>query len=195
MTRKMWLGAALTAGLVGCAALQQFSALRQVVFTLGRIGTGRLAGVSLTRIASYSTLSATEVARITIAVARKDLPLDFVLDVHADNPIENKVAATMVRLAWSLYLDDKQTISGVVDTSITIPSGGQVVIPMRMRLNLMEFFDGPAEDLVNIAAAVAGLNTDPTRVSLRAVPTINTPIGPIAYPTPITIVTRTVGGP
>lgn len=195
MTRKMGLVVALTLGLVGCATLQQIGALRQVAFALGRIGTGRLAGVDLTRIASYSTLSATDIARITIAVARKDLPLDFVLDVHADNPAENKVAATMVRLAWSLYLDDKQTISGVVDTSLTIPSGGRVVIPMRMRLNLMQFFDGPADDLVNLAAAVAGLNTDPTRVTLRATPTINTPIGPISYPTPITIVTRTVGGP
>lgn len=195
MTRKLGLVVALTVGLVGCATLQQIGALRQVAFTLGRIGTGRLAGVDLARIASYSTLSATDIARITIAVARNDLPLDFVLDVQASNPVDNTVAATMSRLAWSLYLDDKQTISGVVDTALTIPSGGQVVIPIRMRLNLMQFFDGPAQDLVNLAAAVAGLNTDPTRVSLRAVPTINTPIGPISYPTPITIVTKTVGGP
>jgi len=61
-------------------------------------------------------------------------------------------------------------------------------------VNLYEFFGGSAESLLNLAAGLAGLNADPTRITLRATPTINTPIGPIAYPTPITIATRTVGG-
>ena len=45
-----------------------------------------------------------------------------------------------------------------------------------------------------LATALAGLNADPTRISLKAVPTIDTPIGPISYPNPVTIVSRTVGG-
>ena len=66
---------------------------------------------------------------------------------------------------------------------------------MRMRVNLLQFFDGPAESLVDLAASVAGLSSDPTRISLRGVPTIDTPLGRISYPAPITIISRTVGGP
>ena len=43
--------------------------------------------------------------------------------------------------------------------------------------------------------AEAGLGSRRTEVALRAVPTIDTPLGPIQYPGAITIVRRAVGGP
>jgi len=178
----------------GCATLQQIVALRQVAFSLDGVRDGRLAGVRLDRIADYHDLTAVELARLGIAAARNDLPLEFRVDVRADNPADNRATATMVRLAWTLLLDDKETVHGVLDTSYALPPGQPVVIPLQMTLNLREFFSGSAESLVNLAAGLAGLHADPTRIALRAVPTINTPLGPISYPTPITIVSRTVGG-
>jgi hypothetical protein len=177
-----------------CATLQQVAALRQVTFALAGVQDGRLAGVALDRIASYKDLTAVDIGRLTLAIARSDLPLTFRVNVRADNPADNGTAATMVRLAWSLYLDDKETINGVLDTSYVLPPGQPVVIPLPMRLNLLQFFDGPAETLVNLAAELAGLSADPARIVLRAVPSIDTPLGPIVYPSPITIVSRTVGG-
>ncbi len=177
-----------------CATLQQLAALRQVAFSLTGVQDGRLAGVSLARIRAYQDLSTIEVGRLALAFARNDVPLEFTVNVGAENPAENGATATMVRLAWSLFLDEKETIHGVLDTSYALPPGQPVIIPLQMRLNLREFFNGPAEDLLNLAAGLAGLNADPTRISLRAVPSINTPLGVIAYPNPITIVSRTVGG-
>lgn len=178
-----------------CATLQQFAALRHVDFSLERVGQGRLAGVDLSRVRSYSSLSAVEIGRITVALARNELPLEFVVDVRADNPVSNQTAATMVRLAWSLFINEKETIAGVLDTSITLPPGEPTIIPMRMRVDLMKFFDGPAQSLVDLAIAVAGLDSKPATVMLKAVPTISTPLGPMSYPSPITIMSRTVGGP
>lgn len=192
--KRLALLALLALLAAGCATLQQIAALRQVDFSLAGVQRGRLAGVDLSRVTSYSDLTAVDVGRIALALAQKDLPLEFQLDVRAENPADNKVTATMVRLAWSLFLNDKETINGVIDTTLTLPPGQPVNLPFQLRLNLLQFFDGPAQDLVNLAAALAGLKADPTRVSLRAVPTINTPIGPITYPSPITIVSRTVGG-
>ncbi len=177
-----------------CATLQQIAALRQVDFSLAGTRNARLAGVDLSRIRSYSDLSAVDIGRIGLAVARKDLPLEFQLDVRGENPADNSVTATMVRLAWSLFLNDKETISGTLDTTLAFPPGRPTTFPLRMRLNLVQFFDGPAESLVDLAASVAGLSSDPTRISLRAVPTIDTPLGRISYPTPITIASRTIGG-
>lgn len=180
--------------LAACATLQQIAALRQVDFSLAGTRNARLAGVDIARIRSYRDLSATDIGRIGFALARKDLPFEFDLDVRGLNPAENSVTATMVRLAWSLLLDDKETISGTLDTTLTFPPGQPAIFPMRMRLNLMQFFDGPAESLVNLAASIAGISSDPTRIALRGVPTIDTPLGRISYPSPITIVSRTVGG-
>jgi hypothetical protein len=184
------LGTAAT----GCASLQQLIALRQVDFSLGGVGNGRLAGVDLSRISSYRNLTAVDLGRITLALAQNNLPLEFQVDVRAENPADNKVTARLIRLAWSLYLNDKETISGTLDTTFSLPPGSPVTIPMQMRLNLLQFFNGPAQSLVDLAASIAGLGKDSTKVSLRAVPTVDTPLGPISYPTPITIASRTVGG-
>lgn len=178
----------------GCAALQQLAALRNVRFDLGAVSGGRLAGVDLSRIRDFGDLSAVDAGRITLAVARRDLPLEFVVDLRAENPVENGVTARMVRFAWALLINDRETISGVIDTAIVIPSGPPVVIPLRMRLDLFTFFDGPARDLVALAASVAGADRDPTTLKLTAVPTIDTPLGPMSYPSPITVVNRTLGG-
>ncbi len=192
--RRQALAILLLAALSACATLQQIAALRQVAFALAGVQDGRLAGVPLARIASYQDLTAVEIGRIALALARDDLPLAFRVDVRAENPAVNQATATMVRLAWSLYLDDKETINGVLDSSYALPPGQPVVIPLHMELNLRQFFNGPAESLVNLAAGLAGLRANPARIALRAVPSIDTPLGPMAYPSPITIVSRTVGG-
>ena len=187
-------GFALLILIAGCASLQQLIALRQVDFSLGGVGNGRLAGVDLSRVSSYRNLTAVDLGRITVALAQNDLPLEFQVDVRAENPAENKVTARLIRLAWSLYINNKETNSGTHDTTFSHPPGAPVTIPMQMRLNLLQFFNGPAQSLVDLAASIAGLSKDSTKVSLRAVPTVDTPLGPISYPTPITIASRTVGG-
>jgi hypothetical protein len=184
---------AMATTVLGCATLRQIAALRHVDFALAGVQDGRLAGVRLDRIASYRDLSATEIGRLALAVARDELPLSFTVNVQAENPAGNATSATMMRLAWTLLLDDKETISGTVDSSYTLPAGTPVTIPLRLALDLTEFFDGSTESLIDLAAGLAGVRADPTRITLRAVPTIDTPLGPIQYPQPITIVNRTVG--
>jgi hypothetical protein len=187
------LGTLALAGLVGCATLQQIAALRNVSFALAGVREGRLAGVRLERIASYRDLSATELGRIALAIAGNQVPLSFTVNLRAENPADNGTTATMVRLAWTLLLDDKETIHGVLDTAYALPPGQPVTIPLQMSLNLSEFFDGPTESLIDLAAGLAGMRADPTRVTLRAVPSIDTPLGRMSYPSPITIVNQTVG--
>ncbi|HXY68159.1 MAG TPA: hypothetical protein VEH62_01835 [Gemmatimonadales bacterium] len=188
------LAPAALAALAGCATIRQLTALRRVDFSIAGVEDGRLAGVELRRIAAYDDLGPLDVGRIALAVTRRDVPLDFRVMVRADNPADNGTAATVVKLAWTLLLDDRETIHGVLDTAVTIPPGETATIPLPMRVNLREFFDGPARSLVDLAASVAGLGSRPTRIAVRAVPTIDTPLGPITYPSPITIVSRTVGG-
>ena len=176
-----------------CASLQQLAALHKVQFDLGDVRGGRLAGVDLNRVHSYSDLTITDGARLAAAVAANDLPLEFTLNLNAENPASNSVTARMIRLQWSLLLQDRETISGVIDTAIALPPGQPQVIPMRMSLNLIEFFGGSAPDLFNLAMGLAGADAEPTSVSLRALPTVSTPVGPIDYPSPITVVSHTVG--
>lgn len=185
--------AILALTLWGCATLQQMAALRNVDFSLDRLSGVQLAGIDLARIDSYDDLGFTDAARLVLAVSEGDLPLDFELHLLAENPAENSTDARLVRMDWTLLLQDRKTLSGVLDEEVVLPPGEPRDIPMTITLNLIDFFDGSAQDLLELALSLAGQGGAPKEVSLQATPVVSTPLGPIRYPGPITIVSREVG--
>jgi hypothetical protein len=190
-----WLElAALTALLAGCATLQQIAALRHVDFAIDRASGARLAGIELSRVRSYNDLTPAQVASLGVSLARRELPLAFQLHLRAENPAENSVTARLLEMDWWLLIDNRETVSGTLVRSFELPPGQPRDIPLEIRLDLLEFFDDQARDMVELALAVAGAGGAPKRVAVRASPTIDTAIGPIRYPQPITIVSREVGG-
>jgi hypothetical protein len=183
----------LSLGASACATMQQVMALRDVDFALDRVANVRLAGVELDGMRSFSDLAFTDVARLTLAVADQDLP--FSLDVHltALNPADNSVDARVVRMDWTLLLEGRETLSGVFDDEIVLPPGQPRGIPIPITLNLVEFFDGSARDLAELAMSLAGVGGESAEIALRASPVVQTVLGPIRYPRPITLVRTTVG--
>lgn len=180
---------ALLLFLPGCATLQGLLALRDVDFSLDGVGEVRLAGVDLSRIQRYEDLTVLDAARVVTALTLGELPLELRLDVRADNPIGNP-EARLLGLDWTLFLQDRETVGGGLPGAVTIPAEGSALVPLAVRLDLLEFFDGNARDLVNLALSLAGQEAPPTEIRLEALPTVETPLGPIRYPRPITI--RTV---
>ncbi len=171
----------------GCATLREVAAIRNVNFDLDRVTEMRLAGVSLSKIRSYQDLGLTEMTQLGMALAEQNVPLEFNLHLRAENPPDNKVQARLVRMDWTLLLQDRDTISGVLDQEIILPPGQPQDVPLAIHLDLLEFFDGGVRDLVEFALALAGEGGAPKNIALRATPTIDTAIGPIRYPQPITI--------
>jgi len=187
--RRLALGLLLAAAAAGaCATLQQIVALQNVEFAIDGVGSGRLAGIDLARIRSANDVSAVDASRIAAALADDELPLEFTVDVRAENPADNSTTARMVRFAWTLLLDDRETVEGVIDREVTLPPGEPQIVPVRVSLNLVEFFDGNAQELLNLALRFAGARSESADVKLRATPTIETPLGPMNYPATITIV-------
>jgi len=179
---------------VSCATLQQIAALRSVDFQLDRLANVRVAGIDASSVSSYSDLSIMDAARVGAALARKELPLSFQLHIRAENPSDNPVTARLVRMQWTLLLDETETISGLIDQELELPPGQPRDIPVSISLDLFDFFERSGPDLFNLALNIVGVGDEPSRVAIRAQPTINTALGPISYPQPITIVDRSVGG-
>jgi hypothetical protein len=177
----------------GCATLQQIAALRQVDFAIDRVGNARLAGVSLDRVRQYQDLTALEVARIGTALARGTVPMEFDLHVSALNPADNSVAARLIAMDWTLLLEERETIAGRIEREIVLEPGVASDIPIVIALDLADFFQKNARDLVDLALSVSGAGGAPKEVALRAQPTIQTALGPIRYPEPITIVSGQIG--
>ena len=124
---------------------------------------------------------------------RRDLPLALEIAILAENPADNVADARLVGMDWTLLLQGRETLSGSVEGETLLHRGRPTTIPMVVRVNLVEFFEGSARDLFDLALSLTGTGGASQQVTLRAVPVIETPFGPIAYPEPITIVSGEVG--
>jgi len=183
----------LLAAVSACATVRQLTALKQVTFAIEGVRGIRLAGVPLDNVRRPSDVNALDAARIGAAVLNHRIPLEFDIHVGGTNPADNPTTARLVRLQWTLDLNGHETVSGIIDTAYTFAPGITTDVRVPIRLDLAQFFQNSAQDALDLALGLAGLGSRPTEVVIRAVPTIDTPLGAITYPSPITIVRRTVG--
>jgi len=163
----------LLGSIVGCATAKEIIALRQVEFRFDRLSNARVAGITLDRIHSYDDVTPVDLARLAIAVASKDVPLD--ITVH------------LVAMDWTYLVDDRDLVSGRLTEPFQFVPGQPRDVPIPVTFNLARAFDGDGAALLNTALALAGQRTSEHKVSLRISPTVDTSVGPIRYPTPITI--------
>ncbi len=182
-----------------CAALSDMAAvlanLQRLKFKIGSVRNFRLLGLDISGKSKLSDFNALDALRLFEAYRSKKLPVDFVVDVLAINPNDGtggtrQTTSTLTGLECRLLIDGKPTIMGNIDRPVEIPGTGQEsVIPLRLSLDLLEFFeDKRYEDLIQMALAIGGQSGTASRLSLDAQPTVSTPFGPMTYPGRITII-------
>ena len=182
-----------------CAALNEMAAalanLQRLRFKIGDVHGFRLAGIEVSGKTRLGQFSAMDALALLNTFRTKKLPAEFVLDVLAVNPNDGtagtaRTTSTLTSLECRLLIDGKPTVTGNIDQPMEIPGTGQeAVLPIRISLDLLEFFgDKRYEDLVDLALALGGANRNATRLALDAQPRVTTPIGVMTYPGRLTIV-------
>ncbi|GAB5465032.1 MAG: hypothetical protein Kapaf2KO_04680 [Candidatus Kapaibacteriales bacterium] len=168
--------------------------LRKLEFSLDGVTGMSVEGINISNIKSVNDLSITDGIKALNAFKNKSLNTSFILNVRAKNPNglqkdEHGVDATINNMVWDLFLDGNKTISGDLANPVTIKGdGAETVIPLRMSLDLLDYFGNRNyESLINLALNIGGQNADPTTVKLSADPTVSTKFGPIEYPGKINI--------
>lgn len=185
--------------LASCATLTDMASviasLKQLQFKLSGVRDFRLLGVDIGGKASLSDFTAMDAFKALQAYQSRKLPVEFVLDVLAVNPNDGtggsrKSTSTLTGLECRLLIDGKPTVTGNIDEPFEIPGTGQEsVVPMRLSMDLLEFFtDRRYDDLMALALSLGGKNRSATKIALDAQPTVSTPFGPMTYPNRITIV-------
>jgi len=167
--------------------VSQVAMLSKCQFRLSTLTNTKLAGVNVQNIDSFNDLSFVDVTKVTAAYATGNLPLSFTLNVEAKNP--NTSAAGMSKLDWILLIDDLEVLTGITEQRITIPAnGGTAILPLNLSFNLLKVIESRnVESLANFGMNLAGAGNRPTRVTLKAKPTIYVGSNPITYPNYITI--------
>jgi hypothetical protein len=112
--------------------------------------------VDLSSVSSYRNLGLADVGILTLAVTQRDLPMDFRLHLTALNPANNSADARLVRMDWMLLLQERETISGVFADETLLRRDQPTDVPITMRLDLVDFFEGSAQDLVELALSLSG---------------------------------------
>jgi hypothetical protein len=185
--------------LSSCSALSDMASalanLQRLKFKIGSVTGFRLMGLDISGKAKLSDFGAADILKVAQSYKARKLPVEFVVDILAVNPNDGtggtrKTVSTLTGLECRLLIDDKPTVTGNIDRPVEIPGTGQEsIIPLRLSLDLLEFFgDKRYEDLVALALAIGGRNGSATRLSLDAQPTVSTPLGPITYPGRLTII-------
>jgi hypothetical protein len=171
----------------GCTALQELAALRTVTFEFARVSDVRLVGIPIGPGASFSKLGVADAARLGAAIVTKQAPIELIAHVSATNPSENKVAARLVELGWTLFVEDRQTLAGQLGNPVSIAPGSTADVPLAMRFDLLQLGGGGARDLFDLALAIAGQGTVQKELRLELLPTIETSLGPIRFPAPVVV--------
>lgn len=180
-----------------CGVLEQASELSRLSkceFRLKEVKSPRLAGIDISGVDSYDDLGILDYAAITTAIASKNLPLSFLLNVESKNP--NDKLAAMNRMNWILYIDDIEMTKGMVEQRVEIPpNNGTSVIPVNISVNLMEALQGKSgESLLNFGFNLAGSGNRPTRILMKLKPTIYVGSSEIEYPGYINVKTEFTSG-
>jgi hypothetical protein len=190
----------------GCATLQQIqdtlANIKRLQFKLDSVAPGSLAGINLSGISAPTQLGLQDGLKLAKAFSQKSLPLSWTLNVAAVNPNDGtggspRKAALLRALAWTLKIDEKETISGDIPNPIEIPGTGQAtIIPLQMSLDLYQFFsDRGYEEVLKLALAIGGQKGSTARLTLAAVPTVSVAGIDVKYPGEINIVDKEFTNP
>lgn len=168
-----------------CSILEQASELQTFAkceFRLKSVQNIRLAGINVQQIDQISDMTLMEMAKLTTAFTSKNMPLKLTLNLEVKNPNQSKAALN--EIDWILFIDDIQMTHGHLARRVEIPShGGLSVLPIAMEFNLLEVLSGESADaVINFALNLAGAGNRPTRIMLKAKPTIYVGSKPITYP-------------
>ncbi len=176
------LSIAIMIAFVSCKQLQELQSLTKCDFKLRTVDNIQLAGVNVQQIQNLSQVGLLEVAKLTTAYVSKNLPLSFNLNVDARNP--NPTKASLTALDWILEIDNIEMTRGILNKRFEInPNGGITIIPMMMDFNLFNVLTGKTKDaMLNFGLNLAGAGNVPTRITLKARPTIMVGTIPVQYP-------------
>lgn len=179
----------------GCDIYQTLVNLTRLQFRLGAVSELRAMGISLAGRSSLSDFSALDGVKIATAMARGEFPLSFILNLETRNPNDGtggyaRTDATLKSFAWRLELDGQPTVSGDIDSPVSVPGTGEITtIPLRIEVDLKQFFkDRTLESLMDLALSLGGASGSSGRIALFGKPVVGTPIGDIKYPGEIKIV-------
>ena len=179
----------VTLGLVSCDVLNQVAQMANFAnckFNFNSVDQIQMLGINLHKGMSKTDLNITQLASLTNALMKRQLPVTFNVNVGVDNP--NSIAASMAKMDYIISLNGKEVISTTLNKSINVPANGNSVVSIPITTDLFQLFSGESADaILNLAFKLAGATSDPVNVGLKVKPYISINGQQLAYPDYLTM--------
>lgn len=180
-----------------CSVYQTITNISRLQFKVGEVNGFKVNNIDITNKSSLSDFSPSDVLSLTSLFTQGKLPVLFILNVDAKNPNDgtggySRTDATLKSFKWKLFIDDTETISGDIDSPVTVPGTGEITkIPLRVEIDLLQFFKEKGFDkVINLALTLGGKNSSSSKITLYATPTVSTIFGDIKYPGELKIIDK-----
>jgi len=173
--------------IASCSQIKEFTNLLTCDFRLSTAENITLGGVNVQKLKSFSDLKLVDGAALLANVASGSLPLHFTLNVEARNP--NKEKAALNKLDWIAFIDNTQIAAGTTAKRVEIaPNNGTGIFPIQINTDLVKLLSGQSgKNIVNFGLNLVDAGNRPTRISLKAKPTVMVGNYAVQYPGYITI--------
>ena len=176
-------------GLASCDVLTQVAQMANFAnctFNFNSVDHIQMLGVDLSKGMSKTDLNAMQLLSLANAIANRQLPVTFNVNVDVKNP--NTIAASMTKMDYIVSLNNKQVISTTLNNSINVPANSSSTVTIPITTDLFQLFSGESADaIVNLAFKLAGASSEPVNVGLKVKPYININNQQLAYPDYITM--------
>jgi len=168
--------------IASCAQIKQFTNLLSCDFRVVNVEDISMAGINVQKINSYTDLSFSDAAKLLAAVSSGSLPLTMTVNIEAKNP--NAQMAALNKLDWILLIDDIQMASGSTTKRVEVPpNNGTGIFPIQVTSDLTQSLSGQSgKNMINFGLNLAGYGDHPTRITVKAKPTIMIGSTPVEYP-------------
>ncbi|MCB0743981.1 MAG: hypothetical protein KDC67_08765 [Ignavibacteriae bacterium] len=193
--KKIILFVLLIGFITSCGVYNSLMNLSKLKFKLGSVNNFQVGSMLITNKSKLSDFAATDLLKLTSQVISGKFPVTFTVNVLAQNPNTSSGSGEIADISlqafpWTLYINDKKTISGNISSPVSVPAvEGVTTIPLQMQLDLLDYFQGDGlNELVNLALKLGGQKGSPSNIKIVAEPVLGTPIGNMSYPSPLTIV-------
>lgn len=168
----------LLALLLPACSLLQAVALKDCNYTYDK-----LSDVSLCGYQGKDMVSIGGIAAITKALLGKTetIPLDMTIHMNVENP--NQTTAALEQLYYKVALDSVEIAQGNTTQGFTVPGGETAKLPLRISVDLKQSFTGEKRTVLTKALKnMAGINADPTEVTVQIRPTVRLGSGVVTSP-------------
>lgn len=174
----------VTMGLASCDVLTRMAQMANFdncKFNFNSVDHIQMLGVDLSKGMSKSDLNAVQLLSLANAIANRELPVTFNVNLGVNNP--NSIPASMSKMDYIISLNGKQIVSTTLNKSINVPANSNSSVSIPITTDLFQLFSGESADaIVNLAFKLAGASSDPINIGLKVKPYITINNQQLAYP-------------